>query len=147
MGLQGKLLREMNSAMKSGDKVALETIRMVRAQLKNARIAKGEDLSDEDVIEVLSREAKKRKEYLELYERGGREDMVEKEERELSIIVSCLPEALSQEELEGIIDKAVEETGVQSLREMGRVMGVVMPQVKGRVEGKVVQELVKKKLS
>jgi len=84
---------------------------------------------------------------LELYERGGREDLVEKEERELSIIVSYVPEALSQEELEGIIDKAVEETGVQSFREMGRVMGVVIPQVRGRAEGKVVQELVKKKLS
>jgi len=72
---------------------------------------------------------------------------VEKEERELSIIVSYVPEALSQEELEGIIDKAVEETGVQSFREMGRVMGVVIPQVRGRAEGKVVQELVKKKLS
>lgn len=84
---------------------------------------------------------------MELYERGGREDLVEKEERELSIIVSYVPEALSQEELEGIIDKAVEETGVQSFREMGRVMGVVIPQVRGRAEGKVVQELVKKKLS
>ncbi len=72
---------------------------------------------------------------------------MEKEERELSIIVSYVPEALSQEELEGIIDKAVEETGVQSFREMGRVMGVVIPQVRGRAEGKVVQELVKKKLS
>ena len=147
MGLEEKLLQDMNLAMKSGDKVALETIRMVRAQLKNASIAKGEDLSEEDVIEVLSKEAKKRKESLELYKQGGREDLVEKEEKELSVIASYLPEALSQEELEEIVDKAVEETGARSLMEMGKVMGVVMPQVKGRAEGKVVQELVKKKLS
>jgi len=147
MGLEEKLLQDMNSAMKSGDKVALETIRMVRAQLKNASIAKGEDLSEEDVIEVLSKEAKKRKESLELYKQGGREDLVEKEEKELSVIASYLPEALSQEELEEIVDKAVEETGARSLMEMGKVMGVVMPQVKGRVGGKGVQELVEQKLS
>jgi len=147
MGLEEKLLQDMNSAMKSGDKVALETIRMVRAQPKNASIAKGEDLSEEDVIEVLSKEAKKKKESLELYKQGGREDLVEKEEKESSVIASYLPEALSQEELEEIVDKAVEETGARSLMEMGKVMGVVMPQVKGRAEGKGVQELVKKKLS
>jgi uncharacterized protein YqeY len=146
MGLQEKLLDDMKTAMKSGNKVALETLRMLRSQLKNASIAKGEDLSEEDVIGVLSKEAKKRKESFELYRQGGREDLAEKEEMEMQIIVSYLPEALSEEELAKIIDKAIVETEAESLRDMGKVMGVVMPQVKGRADGKAVQEMVKKKL-
>ena len=146
MGLQEKLLDDMKTAMKSGNKVALETLRMLRSQLKNASIAKGEDLSEEDVIGVLSKEAKKRKESLELYRQGGREDLAEKEEIEMQIIVSYLPEALSEDELAKIVDKAVVETEAESLRDMGKVMGVVMPQVKGRADGKAVQEMVKKKL-
>jgi uncharacterized protein YqeY len=146
MGLQEKLLDDMKTAMKSGNKVALETLRMLRSQLKNASIAKGEDLSEEDVIGVLSKEAKKRKESFELYRQGGREDLAEKEEMEMQIIASYLPEALSEDELAKIIDKAVVETEAESLRDMGKVMGVVMPQVKGRADGKAVQEMVKKKL-
>jgi len=146
MGLQEKLLDDMKTAMKSGNKIALETLRMLRSQLKNASIAKGEDLSEEDVVGVLSKEAKKRKESLELYRQGGREDLAEKEEMEMQIIVSYLPEALSEDELAKIVDKAVVETEAESLRDMGKVMGVVMPQVKGRADGKAVQEMVKKKL-
>ncbi len=146
MGLQEKLLDDMKTAMKSGNKVALETLRMLRSQLKNASIAKGEDLSEEDVLGVLSKEAKKRKESFELYRQGGREDLAEKEEMEMQIIVSYLPEALSEDELVQIVDKAIVETEAESLRDMGKVMGVVMPQVKGRADGKAVQEMVKKKL-
>ena len=146
MGLQEKLLDDMKTAMKSGNKVALETLRMLRSQLKNASIAKGEDLSEDNVMSVLYKEAKKRKESLELYKQGGREDLAEKEEMEMQIIMSYLPEALSEDELEKIVDKAVVETEADSLRDMGKVMGLVMPQVKGRADGKVVQEMVKKKL-
>ncbi len=147
MGLEQKLVDDMKSAMKSGDKMVLGTIRMLRAQLKNASIAKGKDLSDEDVIDILSREAKKRKESLELYKKGGRADLVEKEEKELAIITSYLPEQLSQDEIEKIVDEIIAETGAESLRDMGKVMGAVMQKVKGRADGKIVQEIVKKKLS
>ena len=147
MGLQDKLLSDMKGAMKSGDRVALETIRMVRAQLETVRIAKEKDLSDEDVIEVLVKEAKKRKESLEAFEKGGRDDLVQKESRELEIITSYLPKPFSESELVEIVSKAIEETGAESLRDMGQVMGVIMPRVKGRAEGKLVQELVKQRLS
>ena len=147
MGVEAKLLDDMRAAMKSGNKVALETSRMIRSQLKNASIAKGKDLSEEDVIDVLSKEAKKRKESLELFKQGGREDLAEKEQHELNIITSYLPAALSEDEVLGIIDKAVAEVGAEGMQDMGKVMGKVMPEVKGRADGKVVQELVKKKLS
>ena len=147
MGVEAKLLDDMKAAMKSGDKVAVETLRMIRSQLKNASIAKGKDLSEENVIDVLSKEAKKRKESLELFKQGGREDLAEKEQQELNIITSYLPAALSEDEVSGIIDKAIVEVGAQGMQDMGKVMGKVMPEVKGRADGKVVQELVKKKLS
>jgi hypothetical protein len=147
MKVEAKLLDDMKAAMKSGDKVAVETLRMIRSQLKNASIAKGKDLSEEDVIDVLSNEAKKRKESLELFKQGRREDLAEKEQQELNIITSYLPAALSEDEVSGIIDKAVVEVGAQGMQDMGKVMGKVMPEVKGRADGKAVQELVKKKLS
>lgn len=147
MNLQEKLLHDMKSALKSGDRETLETIRMLRSQLQNASIKKGKDLSDEDVVDVLSKEAKKRKESVEMYKKGEREDLVEKETHELEIISSYLPEALSPEELESIVEKAIEEANAESLRELGKVMGFVMPQVKGLADGKEVQEIVKNKLS
>lgn len=146
MGIQETLIHDMKSSMKSGDKVALETIRMLRAQIKNECLKKGEEISDDEIIKVLSKESKKRKEALDLFKKGGREDLVEKEAYELKIIDSYLPKQLSQEELEKIIDQAIKETNAESLRDMGQVMQIVMPQVTGRAEGKTVQELVKKKL-
>ena len=146
MGLQEKLLDDMKLAMKSGDKIALETLRMLRSQIKNVSISKGEELTDDEVIGVLTKEAKKRKESLELYKQGEREDLADKEEAEMKIINAYLPEALSQEELEKIVSQAITETGAESLQEMGKVMGTVMPRIKGRADGKVVQEMVRMKL-
>jgi uncharacterized protein YqeY len=120
---------------------------MIRSQLKNASIAQGKELSEEEVIDVLSKEAKKRKESLELFKQGGREDLAEKEQQELNIITSYLPAVLSEDEVLGIIDKAITEVGAEGMQDMGKVMGKVMPEVKGRADGKAVQELVKKKLS
>ena len=147
MGLEERLLEDMKTGMKSGDKLAVETLRMLRSQIKNASIAKGEDLSEDDVIGVLSKEAKKRKESLALFKEGGRKDLVEKEQKELDLITSYLPEALSDDELLGIVQNAIDESGAEGLRDMGKVMGLVMPKVKGRADGKMVQELVEKKLS
>lgn len=147
MTLEEKLLDDMKAAMKSGDKLVLDTLRVLRAELKNASIAKGEELSEEEIVGVLSKEAKRRRESLESFEKGGRQDLVEKEKRELELITSYLPEPFSEEELDDIVQKAVGATGAESLRDMGKVMGVVMPQIKGRADGKLVQELVKKKLS
>jgi len=147
MGLQDRLLEDMKSAMKSGDQVKLDTIRMLRSQLKNANISSGEELSEQDVIGVLSKEAKKRKEAIELYKQGGREELAEKEEKEHEIIRSYLPEVLSDEAISKVIQKVIQETGAEGLRDMGKVMAQVMAQVKGRADGGQVQALVKKKLS
>lgn len=147
MGLQEQLMEDMKAAMKSGDKPTVETLRLIRSQVKNVAISKGEDLSDDDVISVLTKEAKKRKESIELYKKGGRDELAESEEKELGIIQSYLPEAISEEELSQIVQSAIEESGAESMKEMGKVMGFVMPQVKGRADGKAVREMVKQKLS
>ena len=119
MGLQEKLLEDMKSAMKSGDQVKLDTVRMLRSQLKNANISSGKELSDQDVIGVLSKEAKKRKEAIELYKEGGREELAAKEEKEYEIIRSYLPEEMSEEALVEIIKKVIQETGAEGMRDMG----------------------------
>ncbi|MBN2030254.1 GatB/YqeY domain-containing protein [bacterium] len=146
MGIQETLIRDMKSSMKSKDKVALETIRMLRAQIKNESLKRGQELSDDDVIKVLIKEAKKRKEALDLYQKGGREDLADKETYELKIIDSYLPKRLTQQELEKIVDQTIREAKGESLRDMGKVMQIIMPQVTGRADGKTIQELVKKKL-
>jgi uncharacterized protein YqeY len=147
MGIQEQIQNDMKAAMKSGDKVVLETLRMVRAQITNTGIAKGEDLSDEDVFGILSKEVKKRKESIKLYKEGEREELAEQEEKEMKVLISYLPEALSPEELEAMVVKAIAEAGAEGMQDMGKVMGVVMPLTKGRADGKAIQDLVRSRLS
>jgi len=146
MKIQDKIQDDMKAALKSGDKLVLETLRMLRAQMKNVTIEKGEDLSEEDVFGILSKEMKKRKESIKLYNEGGRQELAEKEEQEMKVLSAYMPEELSPEELNVIISKAISETSAEGLKDMGKVMGAVMPQVKGRADGKVIQDLVKTKL-
>jgi uncharacterized protein YqeY len=147
MTIQERLVQDMKAALKSNKKVELETIRMVRSQIKNTSIEKGEDLSEQVVMAVLAKEVKRRKESIKMYEEGNRQDLVKRETQELEIINAYLPEAISEKELENIVDQAIKETDAAGMKDMGKVMGVVMPQVQGRADGRQVQELVKKKLS
>ncbi len=146
MGIQEQLQKDMVTAMKSGDRLVVDTVRFLLAQLKNARIAKSEDLKEEDVLGILSKEAKKRKEAIDLFRTGNRQDLVDREAGELDIIYRYLPMPLSTEELEAIVASAILETGAASIKDMGKVMACIMPRVKGRAEGSSVQVLVKKKL-
>lgn len=147
MGLQEHLIEDMKVAMKAGDKVRLNTIRMIRAQLKDAQIAKGDALTEEDEISVLTNAAKKRKEAIGHYEKSERKDLLEKEQKELEIISHYLPRQLTQEEIEKIVTQVIEEVGAKTLKDLGKVMSVAMKQLKGKADGKSVQEIVRKKLS
>ncbi len=145
--LEKQLLEDMKAAMKSGDKLRLETIRGLRAQLKNAEIDKGAPLTDDDVIQVLMRAAKKRKESIEQFKAVGREDRAAEEAQELKIIEGYLPKQMDEAEIAALVDKVIAEVGAASPRDMGKVMGKVMPQVKGRADGKLVQQIVRQKLA
>lgn len=146
MTIAEQLNEDMKAAMKSQDKVRLSTIRQLRSQLKDAQIAKGAELTEDDVIAALTNAAKRRKEAIEMYEKGGRADLVEAENRELEIIQAYLPKQLSDEELAGIISQVIAETGASHPSDLGRVMGKIMAQVRGRADGKVVQQMVREKL-
>ncbi|MCK6621165.1 MAG: GatB/YqeY domain-containing protein [Calditrichaceae bacterium] len=147
MGLEQKLMEDMKSAMKAKEQLRLETIRGVRAQLKNAELSKGGSLTEEEVIEVLLSAAKKRKEAIEQYRLGGREDRAGVEAQELAIIETYLPAQMGAEEIARLVDEVIREVNAASAKDMGKVMGAVMPKVKGKADGKIVQQIVREKLA
>jgi hypothetical protein len=141
-----KLNQDIKNAMKSGDKLRLETIRMMKASLQKVVIEKGNSFTPDDGISFLLAEAKKRKEAIDLYEKGGRHDLAEQEKNELTIISEYLPKQLGDDELVTIVETTIKEIGAQSVKDMGKVMAAVMPKVKGQADGKKIQEIVKSKL-
>lgn len=147
MTLLERLSEEIKTAMKSGDKVRVETLRLLRSQLKDAQIAKMQPLEPQEEIDVLNSAAKKRRESIAAYQNAGRDDLVASETAELNIISEYLPKALSAEEIAAIVDAAVRETGAKDAKDLGKVMGKIMPQVKGRADGKLLQQLVRERLS
>lgn len=147
MSIEQKLIDDMKLAMKSGKKNELDTIRLLRAQIKMASIEKKDELTEADVIQVLQKEAKKRRESIEMFRQGNREDLVNKEKSELDIISAYLPEQLSEDEVVKIIREVVISLQVESEKDIGRVMGEIMPKVKGKADGKLVQQKVKEYLS
>ena len=146
MSLKKKITEDMKVAMKKGDKAKLNLIRMLRSEIRYKEIELGSELDDERTIDVLSSASKKRKEAIEEFKKGGREDLVAREEEELKIIFSYLPEQLSEQELMNLIDDSIAETEAQSPKDVGKVMKVIMPKVKGRADGKKVNQMVSLKL-
>ncbi len=138
MNTKERLRLEMKESLKAGDKLRLSTIRMMLSEMGNAEIAKRDELSEEEMLAVVSREAKRRKEAIEEYGKAGRQDLVDKESFEYSIIESYLPRQLEEAEIRRIIEEAVEETGTSSPGDLGKVMSVVMPRLKGKADGKKV---------
>lgn len=147
MEIQNRLSEDLKTAMKAKEKIKVQTIRMVRAQLKDFQIAKRDELTEEDEISVLTNAAKKRKEALELYEKSDRQDLIEQEKQELEIISAYLPAQLSKEEVEKVVLKVMEEVEASSPQDLGKVMGATMKDLKGKADGKMVQEIVREKLS
>ncbi len=142
-----KLQDEMKAAMKSGDKDRLSVIRMLISEIKKVQIDKKRELTDEEIIQVLQRYAKQRKESIKQYREAGREDLAQKEEKELQVVQEFLPQPLSEEEIQKIVEEVIKETGASSMKDMGKVMKTVMEKVKGRADGSTVSSIVKKKLS
>ena len=146
MNLQDKINEDLKLAMKARDRLRVETLRMLRAQFKDTQIAKRDELSEDEVLGVLNNAAKKRKEALEMYQKTTRTDLIEKEQKELEIISAYLPKQLSEEEISKVIDSVIKETGVTSIKEIGKVMASVMKQLKGKADGKLIQSIVREKL-
>ncbi len=147
MHLSERLSEDLKKTLKAGEKDALSVIRMIKAAIKNKEIEKGTPLGDEEINGVLLSLARQRKESIEHFSKANRQDLVEKETRELSIIKSYMPRQLIEEELKAIIEDAIKEIGAGSQKDTGKVMKFVMAKVKGQVDGKLVSELVKNLLA
>jgi len=133
--------------MKSGDKVRLDTIRLLRAaMIELAKRGGGGVITPEDELSVLMAATKKRKEAIEVYEKAGRSDLAQQERAELEVISLYLPKQLSVEEVAAIVQRIITETGASSAKDFGKVMPLAMKELKGKFDGKVVQEMVKAKL-
>ena len=144
--LRDRVAEEMRTAMKAREQARVAALRMLMTAVKNAEVEKLHELSDDEVLDVIAREAKRRRESIEAFEKGGRTDLVEKETAELRVLESYLPEKLSDDELAAIVDQAVAETGATSPKQMGEVMKALMPKIRGRADGAQVSALVKAKL-
>jgi yqey domain-containing protein len=137
----------MKVAMKAKDKAKLKTIRMLKASLQNEKLAKQDDLTEQEELDILAREKKQRLDSLQEFKQAGREDLVDEVEEELAIVAEYLPEPLSDNEVKEIVQSVIDSVDASGMQDMGKVMGAVMPKVKGRADGNFVSEVVKAKLS
>jgi uncharacterized protein len=145
--LKERLQAETTAAMRSGDSLRRDTLRMVQNSAYNLEKKSGQPLSDEELLAVVSREVKTRRESVEAFRAGGREDLASKEEAEIAILGEFLPPQLSPAEIASLVNQAVQATGAQTPRDLGKVMGWLAPHTRGRADGKVVSGLVAARLS
>jgi uncharacterized protein YqeY len=147
MSLIGRIEEELTAAMRARDAERTGTLRLTLAALRSSEKELGRPLKEDEELQVLQRERKRRNEAAEAFRSGDREEQATKEERELAVLEEFMPEPIPEEELERIVDDAIAETGATSLRDLGRVMADVMPQVAGRADGSTVSQLVREKLA
>ncbi|MEA5084163.1 MAG: GatB/YqeY domain-containing protein [Lachnospiraceae bacterium] len=147
MSLKENLLQDMKEAMKNKDTIRKNTIQLVRGGVLQIEKDKKVELDDEGVLEVISKELKKRRDSLPDFEKSGRMDLVDDLNKEIEILLAYLPEQLSESEIKNIVEEAINEVGATTMKDMGKVMGAVTPKVKGRADNKIVSSLVKELLS
>jgi uncharacterized protein YqeY len=147
MSLIVRIQEELSKAMRERDAERRDTLRLILSSLQSAQKELQRELQEQEELQVLQRERKRRSEAAEAFRTGGAEDRAEQEDRELAVIEEFMPEQLSEEELESIIDDVLAECGATSMRDLGRVMADVMPQVAGRADGSQVSQLVREKLA
>ncbi|MEY2834001.1 MAG: hypothetical protein RLZZ574_3260 [Cyanobacteriota bacterium] len=150
MGLKEQIGEDIKTAMKAKDKLRLQTVRGIKKAILEKEVElrpKGQDtLTPEHEIELLTQQAKQRRDSIEQFSNAGRDDLAEKESQELAIIETYLPEQVSDEEVTKIIDELIASSGATTMKDLGKVMGPAMKQLKGKADGKKIQEIVKSKL-
>jgi len=146
MSLLQKFDDELKVAIKTSDKLKVSVLRMAKAALKNRQIEKRGELSEEEVLSVISMLSKQRRDSIEQFSKGGRDDLADKERHELEILQSYMPSQLTPEELDRIIVETIKESSAQGIKDIGNVMRLLMPRVKGAADGKVVNQRVKELL-
>jgi len=144
--LKSRIDQDIKEALKARNNLKLGVLRMLKSEIKYKEIDKGSELSDDEVISVLSSSVKKRKESIEQFEKGGRDDLVSREKAELEVVREYMPEQLTEDELTRIIHQAIQETSAAGPSDLGKVMKSIMPQVKGKADGKLINQLVTSQL-
>lgn len=142
MTIQEQLSDDLKTAMKAQDAVTKDTVRLIRAAMKNAEIEKGDVLDDAGALDVLARMAKQYRDSITTYRDNGREDLAVREEAELAVVARYLPEQLGEDEVRALAEQAVAELGASGPQDRGKVMGKLMPQLKGKADGAVVNRIV-----
>ncbi len=147
MSLKDTLLSDMKTAMKEKDVIRKNTVQLVRAAILQKEKDQQITLNDEDILEVIAKEVKSRRDALVEFEKGGRQDLIDTANRELEVLLGYLPKQLSPEEITELVKEAISETGAQSMRDIGKVMAAVRPKTKGRADGKQINAIAKELLS
>jgi uncharacterized protein len=145
--IDNRLSEDIIKAMKAGEKAKTETYRTLRAQIKDAKIKKGDDLEAAEEEQVLMTAAKRGKESISMFKEGNREDLIAKEQFQLDLIQNYLPDQISEDEIEKIVNDTLSSLNISGMSDLGRVMGALMPKVKGKADGKIVQQKVREAIS
>ena len=148
MTLREQIIADMTASMKAQDAPRTSTLRMVKAAMQNRQIEKGAELNDEDMTKLLNSLVKQRRDSVEQYEKGGRQDLANKEKAEIEVIEAYLPQAASRDEIEAVVTAAITETGASSMKDMGKVMKAAQAALAGKnADGRTISEIVKTKLT
>lgn len=143
MSLKEKLAEDLKSSMKNKDVVRKNTVQLIRTAVLQVEKDKKVTLEDEDILELIAKQLKQRRDSLPEYEKSGREDLISQLKKEMEVLMEYLPKQLSEEELRPIVEEAVKAVGATSMKDMGKVMEAVMPKVKGRADGKAISAIAK----
>lgn len=146
MSIQEQLMDDLKTSMKSKDKVRKDVITMVRASIKQKEVDERIELTDDDVIEIISKQVKQKKDVIDEFKKGNRLDLVELTEKEIDILLKYLPLQLTEKELDEIVKSTIEEVNAKTIKDMGKVMGSILPKIKGRADGSLVNKLVRQYL-
>ena len=147
MSLKEQLNDAMKQAMKARDDLRLSAVRMVRSSVKNREIDLKHELDDQGVMEVISTLVKQRRESIRLYQDGNRQDLVDKEEAEMNVLLQFLPAQLNTDEITELVSRTIQETGAQGIKDMGKVMKILTALTTGRADGKIVSDIVRQQLA
>lgn len=144
MSLKEKLMEDLKNSMKNKDTLRKNTVTMVRASIKQREVDERIELTDEDIIDIISKQVKEKRDVIVDFAKGGRDDLVKQTEQELDILLEYLPEQLTEEEIEAIVKETINEVGAKSMKDIGIIMKNVMPKVKGKADGGMVNKCVRK---
>jgi len=147
MSLTEKVGQDLLTHMKSGDSLRLSVVRLLRTRLKEAQVEKRRELTDDEALKIVMSEVGKRKEAIELFRKGGREDLASREVQEIEVLETYLPPKLGEDELKAIVAESIKEAGASAPGDLGKVMKIVMPKVTGRAEGSLINRIVRELLA